>query len=76
MHSLKCERTAGKRDFEQKKHRREESQHNEIGFEVYRLKPELLQAIIDCGFEHPSEGLKIKKKTFNGKLIYSFSSST
>ncbi len=61
IHSLKCESAAGKRDLEQKKHRREQSQHNEIGFEVYRLKPELLRAINDCGFEHPSEGLKIKK---------------
>jgi hypothetical protein len=61
IHSLKCESAAGKRDLEQKKHRREESQHNEMGFEVYRLKPELFRAINDCGFEHPSEGLKIKK---------------
>jgi ATP-dependent RNA helicase UAP56/SUB2 len=36
--------------------------NNEIGFEVYLLKPELLQAIMVCGFEHPSEGLKIKGK--------------
>jgi len=27
------------------------------GFRDFLLKPELLRAIIDCGFEHPSEGL-------------------
>ncbi len=26
------------------------------GFKELHLKPELLQAITDCGFEHPSEG--------------------
>ena len=26
------------------------------GFKELMLKPELLQAIADCGFEHPSEG--------------------
>jgi len=26
------------------------------GFKELMLKPELLQAITDCGFEHPSEG--------------------
>lgn len=26
------------------------------GFRDFLLKPELLRAIIDCGFEHPSEG--------------------
>lgn len=31
------------------------------GFRDFLLKPELLRAIIDCGFEHPSEG--------NGHLI-------
>lgn len=31
------------------------------GFRDFLLKPELLRAIIDCGFEHPSEG--------NGRLI-------
>jgi ATP-dependent RNA helicase UAP56/SUB2 len=30
------------------------------GFKDFLLKPELLRAIMDCGFEHPSEGLKIK----------------
>jgi hypothetical protein len=32
------------------------------GFRDFLLKPELLRAIQDCGFEHPSEG----------KLICSF----
>ena len=27
------------------------------GFKELMLKPELLQAITDCGFEHPSEGV-------------------
>jgi ATP-dependent RNA helicase UAP56/SUB2 len=26
------------------------------GFRDFLLKPELLRAIADCGFEHPSEG--------------------
>lgn len=26
------------------------------GFRDFLLRPELLKAIIDCGFEHPSEG--------------------
>ena len=26
------------------------------GFKDFLLKPELLRAIADCGFEHPSEG--------------------
>ena len=29
------------------------------GFKDFLLKPELLRAIMDCGFEHPSEGLLI-----------------
>ena len=28
------------------------------GFKDFLLKPELLRAIMDCGFEHPSEGNK------------------
>ena len=31
------------------------------GFKDFLLKPELLRAIMDCGFEHPSEGFKPKK---------------
>jgi ATP-dependent RNA helicase UAP56/SUB2 len=27
------------------------------GFRDFLLKPEILRAIIDCGFEHPSEGV-------------------
>ena len=26
------------------------------GFKDFLLKPELMRAIVDCGFEHPSEG--------------------
>ncbi len=29
------------------------------GFRDFLLKPELLRAIVDCGFEHPSEGERI-----------------
>jgi ATP-dependent RNA helicase UAP56/SUB2 len=28
------------------------------GFRDFLLKPEILRAIVDCGFEHPSEGEK------------------
>lgn len=28
------------------------------GFRDFLLKPELLRSIVDCGFEHPSEGKK------------------
>lgn len=28
------------------------------GFRDFLLKPELLRAIVDCGFEHPSEGMR------------------
>ena len=31
------------------------------GFRDFLLKPELLRAIVDCGFEHPSEGTLILK---------------
>jgi hypothetical protein len=68
LKSLLCERIAAQRDIEQKKYRREQHQHNQFGFEVYLLKPELLRGIIECGFHHPSEGLKIKgkfKKIYN-----------
>lgn len=30
------------------------------GFRDFLLKPEILRAIVDCGFEHPSEGILIK----------------
>jgi hypothetical protein len=29
------------------------------GFRDFLLKPELLRAIVDCGFEHPSEGKRV-----------------
>ena len=34
------------------------------GFREFLLKPELLRAIADCGFEHPSEGMMRFEKTF------------
>jgi hypothetical protein len=34
------------------------------GFRDFLLKPELLRAIIDCGFEHPSEGIICSIFTF------------
>ena len=34
------------------------------GFKDFLLKPELLRAIVDCGFEHPSEG-EIHKRFFS-----------
>jgi hypothetical protein len=30
------------------------------GFRDFMLKPELLRAVVDCGFEHPSEGAHIR----------------
>lgn len=30
------------------------------GFRDFLLKPEILRAIVDCGYEHPSEGKFIK----------------
>jgi ATP-dependent RNA helicase UAP56/SUB2 len=33
------------------------------GFRDFLLKPELLRAIADCGFEHPSEGSSIIPKS-------------
>ena len=38
------------------------------GFRDFLLKPELLRAIVDCGFEHPSEG----KYYFMTKYITNF----
>lgn len=35
------------------------------GFRDFLLKPEILRAIVDCGFEHPSEG-----KYLNSYYIY------
>lgn len=39
------------------------------GFRDFLLKPELLRAIVDCGFEHPSEGKFLKPKIINVYLI-------
>jgi hypothetical protein len=30
------------------------------GFRDFLLKPEILRAIADCGFEHPSEGMYVR----------------
>jgi hypothetical protein len=29
------------------------------GFKDFLLRPELQRAVVDCGFEHPSEGIQI-----------------
>ena len=34
------------------------------GFRDFLLKPELLRAIVDCGFEHPSEGTRADLSLF------------
>ena len=33
------------------------------GFKDFLLKPELMRAIVDCGFEHPSEGERPRNQT-------------
>lgn len=36
------------------------------GFRDFLLKPELLRAIADCGFEHPSEGFsRVSEEAYN-----------
>ena len=35
------------------------------GFRDFLLKPELLRAIVDCGFEHPSEGNIHQQMTYS-----------
>ena len=35
------------------------------GFRDFLLKPELLRAIVDCGFEHPSEGIDVFNNFFS-----------
>ena len=48
------------------------------GFRDFLLKPELLRAIVDCGFEHPSEGKKAWKPScliFYCHFVLSFSSN-
>lgn len=42
------------------------------GFRDFLLKPELLRSIVDCGFEHPSEGKYISLFLF----ILSYSKMT
>ncbi len=42
------------------------------GFKDFLLKPELLRAIMDCGFEHPSEGEKINKKKWADFILFRF----
>lgn len=39
------------------------------GFRDFLLKPELLRAIVDCGFEHPSEGRCARDVGRGGDLI-------
>ena len=34
------------------------------GFRDFLLKPELLRSIVECGFEHPSEGNKMTNDSF------------
>lgn len=41
------------------------------GFRDFLLKPEILRAIIDCGFEHPSEGENSKINYLNALILYS-----
>ena len=42
------------------------------GFRDFLLKPELLRAIVDCGFEHPSEGLSLIFNKLYLKLVNIF----
>lgn len=39
------------------------------GFRDFLLKPELLRAIVDCGFEHPSEGQELQHMGFSPLLL-------
>jgi ATP-dependent RNA helicase UAP56/SUB2 len=39
------------------------------GFRDFLLKPEILRAIIDCGFEHPSEGKQLHPYAFDENFI-------
>lgn len=38
------------------------------GFKDFLLKPELLRAIMDCGFEHPSEGTMFSSLSISSKM--------
>ena len=42
------------------------------GFRDFLLKPELLRAIVDCGFEHPSEGNSCWSNISLSSLSYLF----
>lgn len=46
------------------------------GFKDFLLKPELLRAIVDCGFEHPSEGKKKGRKGCNHRRCCFFPPTT
>jgi hypothetical protein len=46
------------------------------GFKDFLLKPELLRAIMDCGFEHPSEGIFALAMCIVTSGIVSFTSSS
>jgi superfamily II DNA/RNA helicase len=50
-----------KRDAQFKEDRRKLYEVNNILFQNLPLIPELLHAIKDCGFEHPTEGFKSKE---------------
>ncbi len=39
------------------------------GFRDFLLKPELLRAIVDCGFEHPSEGRSYSMAAINKRIV-------
>lgn len=43
------------------------------GFRDFLLKPELLRAIVDCGFEHPSEGDRTGKVLGGGEVFWGLS---
>lgn len=42
------------------------------GFRDFLLKPEILRAIVDCGFEHPSEGMQIVSVLYQSQTINVF----
>jgi hypothetical protein len=39
------------------------------GFKDFLLKPEILRSIVDCGFEHPSEGACLQGDRDAGRLF-------
>ena len=46
------------------------------GFKDFLLKPELLRSIMDCGFEHPSEGFDFNRKHLQRNIFFVDFSST